>query len=176
MSVLEIKGLENNFENWRKERGPDLSADVAFERYTVELILKDADLSDEDISSGLVGGGDDGGIDGVFFFVNRQLMSEEAKLPDQVSDVQRWMIQAKYEPGFGETPVEKMQLFMDDLLNFEKPVDGLNYYNQRVKDAISLFRDKYEKIIGQPHSLAFNFAYASKSDQEPNPKVTCRKS
>ena len=57
MSVLEIKGLENNFENWRKERGPDLPADVAFERYTVELILKDADLSDEDISSGLVGGG-----------------------------------------------------------------------------------------------------------------------
>ena len=42
--------------------------DDAFEVFSTELILKDADLSDEDIASGKSGGSGDGGVDGYFFF------------------------------------------------------------------------------------------------------------
>ena len=45
MSALDVQALETNFENWRKERVPHLSIGEAFERYAIEHVLKDADLS-----------------------------------------------------------------------------------------------------------------------------------
>src|SRR5262245_59732057 len=68
MSALDVQALETNFNTWRKERVPHLSISDAFERYAVEQVLKDADLSDDEIDSGLFGGADDGGVDGMYLF------------------------------------------------------------------------------------------------------------
>ena len=46
---------------------PSASKSSFFETYVVEQVLKDADLSDEEIELGLVGDGGDGGIDGIIF-------------------------------------------------------------------------------------------------------------
>ncbi len=174
MSQLEIRGLENSFNGWRADRAPEMTVSDAFERYSVELILKDADLSDEEISSGLVGGGGDGGIDGIYFFLNNQLMLDETDVPRQVTSAHLWIIQAKFENGFGETPIQKMQQFSDDLLTFSKPPEYFRYYNRNIKDAIGRFREKYEAVIGQPHTFTISFVYTCKSDQKPAPQVELR--
>jgi hypothetical protein len=88
--------------------------------------------------------------------------------------VELHLIQAKNEAGFGETPIEKMQLFLDDLLTYSKSVSSFSYYNQKIRDRIESIRAMYEAIIGRPHSLSVVFWYASKSDQQPNPKVQQR--
>jgi hypothetical protein len=107
MSDLDIKALQTNFELWKKERAPELSAGEAFERYAIELILRDYDPSDDEIDVGWTGGlgGDDGGIDGIYFLVNRRFMTDEDKLPDEVIEVELHLVQAKNEVGFGETPI-----------------------------------------------------------------------
>jgi hypothetical protein len=74
MSELDIKALEANFEGWWRERAPELSKADAFERYAIELIFRDLDPSDDEIATGWTGGGDDGGIDGIYFLVNRRFM------------------------------------------------------------------------------------------------------
>jgi hypothetical protein len=56
MSALDVQALEANFTSWRNERVPHLSSAKAFERYAVEQALKDADLSDDEVESGLFGG------------------------------------------------------------------------------------------------------------------------
>lgn len=61
MSEWEIQALEANFDNWRKERAPQLASDRAFERYVIEMVLKNLDLNDEEIEYGWLGGADDGG-------------------------------------------------------------------------------------------------------------------
>jgi hypothetical protein len=174
MSELDVKALEANFDGWRAERAPDLTPATAFERYCIELILKDADLSDDEISSGHLGGGNDGGIDGMYFFVNRQLVVEETILPANVLTAQLWIIQAKNERGFGETPITKIEAFCDDVFNFSKSVVSFTYYNEMVRESIASFRTHFEKMIGQPHKFTVLFAYASKSDQDPNPNVQLR--
>ncbi len=174
MSELDVKALEANFDGWRAERAPDLTPASAFERYCIELILKDADLSDDEISSGHLGGGNDGGIDGMYFFVNRQLVVEETILPVNVLTAQLWIIQAKNERGFGEIPITKIQAFCDDVFNFARPVSSFTYYNEMVREAITSFRTHFEEMIGQPHKFTVFFAYASKSDQDPNPNVRLR--
>lgn len=180
MSELDIKALEANFEGWRKERAPDLCKSDAFERYCIELIFRDLDPSDDEIEAGWTGGGatadrgDDGGVDGIYFLVNRRFMSDEYKLPEDILTVDLHLIQVKNEPGFGETPIVKMQAFIDDLLSYSKPVESFTYYNQKVKDRISAIREMYEAIIGKPHVFTVRCWYATRSDQDPNPKVMQR--
>jgi hypothetical protein len=50
----------------------------------------------------------------------------------------------------------------------------MTYLNAGVRDAIRSFRTSYDRILGKKHSMSVTFAYASKSDQPPNPKVTLR--
>jgi hypothetical protein len=174
MSDLDIRAIEANFSGWMQERAPDLKKSEAFERYTIELILRDFDPSDDEIDAGWVGGGDDGGLDGIYFIVNRRFMPDEFEMPPDVFAVELHLVQAKYENGFGESPVEKFRSFVDDFLNYSKSVDSLTYYNQRVRDRISSIRAMYEEAIGKPHTFLVKFWYAGKSDQNPHPKVVKR--
>src|SRR4051794_15106661 len=105
MSQWDIKGLETNFEGFRKDRYPARPVSEAFERFTVRQILKDADLSDDEIESGIFAGGDDGGVDGMYFFVNRILIQDETDLPEEALSAELVIIQAKFEAGFSETAV-----------------------------------------------------------------------
>src|SRR5262245_66286648 len=82
MSVWDVNGLETNFEGFKRDRFPTLSNSDAFERFCIRQILKDADLSGEEIESGILGGGDDGGIDAMYFFVNRVLIQDQSDVPD----------------------------------------------------------------------------------------------
>jgi hypothetical protein len=88
MSQIDINALESNFAKWRQDRAPDEKEFKAFEIYSIEQILKDSDLSDDDIASGNFGGGDDGGVDGMYLFINRNLILDETQLPDPAITVE----------------------------------------------------------------------------------------
>jgi hypothetical protein len=64
MSQLEIKALETHFEGFKQDRYPTLPVSEAFERFAIVQILKNEDLNDDELESGILGGGDDGGIVG----------------------------------------------------------------------------------------------------------------
>jgi hypothetical protein len=174
MSALDVQALETNFENWRKERVPHLSIGEAFERYAIEHVLKDADLSDDEIDSGLFGGTDDGGVDAMYFFVNRTLIQQDSDVPDPAITANLTIIQAKNEKGFSETAIQKIHDFTRDVLNWSVPVASFTYLNSAARDAIALFRDKYNQVIGTHHQLTIDFYYITKTDAEPNPKVEKR--
>ena len=60
------------------EVGEGLSEDEYFEIFSAEQILKDDDLSYEELLSGLIDGGGDGGIDSFYFFANDNLFDDES--------------------------------------------------------------------------------------------------
>lgn len=173
MSDLDLRALEANFQRWKADRMPDSPNGDAFERYAIETVLKDYDLSDDEIDSGHIAGGDDGGVDGVYFFINRTLVQDDTDLPDPVT-VQLVLIQAKYESGFGETAIEKLQSFTRDMLDYSIPVDQLVHLNSFARDVITRFRDGYNEILGTPHALSVEYHYVTKSDVPANPKVENR--
>ena len=72
--------LEQIIKERSAEYGEQLSFSDYFEIYTASEILKDYDLSYEDISSGMVGNGGDGGIDSIFTFVNGELLKEDTEI------------------------------------------------------------------------------------------------
>lgn len=174
MSQWDIQALQANFDNWRNERAPQLAADKAFERYAIELILRNLDLTDEEIEYGWLGGTDDGGIDGLYLVINRTLMQDDTEVPSPALTVDLILFQVKNKTSFEEDPVEKMRNFMRDLLDYARDPSSFNYYNKSVCDLMSNFRDKYTSVLGSPHKFQVIFCYATKSDNPPNLKVTQR--
>jgi len=170
MSDIDVRALEANFEGWKKDRADALSTKNAFERYVIEQVLKDYDLSDEELDSGHLGGSDDGGIDGMYFFVNRTLIQDETEVPDAVTAT-LILVQAKFESGFGENAIEKLYSFTRDLLNYATPPEQFVHLNSFVKDSIARFRDKYDLILGSPHHFNIRYYYVTKSDTPANEKV-----
>jgi hypothetical protein len=174
MSEWDIQALQANFENWRKERAPQLLPDKAFERYVIEIVLRNLDLTDEEIEYGWIGNADDGGIDGLYLLINRTLMQDDAEIPSPAMVADLIIFQAKNKASFEETAVEKMHNFVRDIFDYSKDVSSFSYYNKTVRDAMANFREKYTAILGSPHQLKVIFVYATKSDKPPNQKVVQR--
>jgi hypothetical protein len=75
--------LEEVLKQQKQERAPTLSADKFFEVFCVDQILKDFDLTYDNINSGIFDGANDGGIDWAYLFINRVIanVDEEIGLP-----------------------------------------------------------------------------------------------
>lgn len=177
MSTHEVKLFEANFNVWKGERGTGLSDSKAFERYVIEQVLKDFDLSNDSIESGDLGAEDDGGVDAFYLFMNNTLITLETPPIVPAGPIELHLIQAKYEKGFSETAVQKLESFAKDLLSYDKSVDDLKYLNSKARDSISNFREKYnDEVMGNPHTLSVIFHYACKAAAEPTgkDKVTLR--
>jgi hypothetical protein len=174
MSALDLHALETNFTLWKGDRAQSLDPKKAFERYAIEHIFKDDDLSDEDIDSGNFGGHDDGGVDGMYFFINHRLVTEESDIPDSALTAELVLIQVAGEKSFKEEVIQKVTDFSRDLLNYSKNPDSFTYLNVAARDAIARFRAHYDKILATPHELTIRIYYVTKSEEPPNTKVEKR--
>ena len=170
MSEMDVKALKANFDIWTEERAVGLKKHKAFERYVFEQVLKDHDPADEDLDIGDLGDGGDGGVDGMFLYMGGQLIGDETPAPVAASDIELHIIQAKFEPNFKETTIEKLESFAHDLLAYDKAVGEITYLNSKAKDAIRNFRTKYDQMLGRPHKLAVIFHYACIASEIPDHK------
>ena len=81
------------------------SLDTFFELFSAGQILKDYAFSNEEIESGLTGGGNDGGCDTAYVLLNNEIItSDQIESLDcpKGSSLQFIIIQSKNTLGFGE--------------------------------------------------------------------------
>jgi hypothetical protein len=62
------------------ERPMPLKESEAFELFACEQALRDTDLSSEEIAVGVVGGGNDAAIDGIYVFLGDVLLSDDSEI------------------------------------------------------------------------------------------------
>ena len=74
--------LDQFLEQQKTERTTGVPDDTAFELFACEQVLKSFELSVDELSTGIVGGGNDGGIDGVYAFLNEQLIADDSDIFD----------------------------------------------------------------------------------------------
>ena len=164
VSDIDLKALETHFQNWKRDRAQQFTPSRAFERFAVDQVLKDLDPSDEELDAGDLGGGDDGGVDAMHIAMNQTLLvTEDTEVPKPTTSVELVIVQAKYESGFSETAVQKLQSFCNDLFDYSKDPQSLTYLNGVAREAIARFRSKYDEVIGDPHSIAITFHYVTKA-------------
>ncbi len=139
-----------------------------FEQFAAEQYLKDRDLNYDQIESGLVGGGNDGGVDGIYLFVDDELIQEEEIEAAQKKnpEIELVLIQAKTSSGFAETPIERFITFSRNLLDLAKPLDELKVlYNPSVIEAIERFQSTMKQLVDKFPTLSLKYVYVTKGDK-----------
>jgi len=173
MSNLEQDALTNAFQNWKDERMPSEKPSKAFEIFSIEQVLKDADLDDDEMSFGNIGGGGDGGVDGFFFFIDRQLVREDDFTPKAAMGAELTLIVSTQSPSFTEDKIDKLEHFCRYLLDWN---DLSQYPNlrQTSKESMMRFRTTYQKLLSRDHSLSVNLHYVGTSTNPPSSNLLAK--
>lgn len=167
MSNNDLILLETIIDKTHQTQAPGMKVDEFFELFVAEQVLKDLDLSYEELEAGLVAGGNDGGIDGLFVFVNGELIHEDSDLSvfkkNVLIDVV--VIQAKTSKSFEETPIDKLASATRDLFRLDLDLDSLaSVYNDGLRAAVALMRRAWLLLVDRFPQLKFRYVYASKGD------------
>jgi len=165
--------LDKILEQKQKELAPDISSSAFFEIFTAEQIVKDYDLSYDEIESGIVGDGGDGGVDSLYLFLNGDLVQDDtdtSTLRKNLS-IELIIIQAKTSATFSEAAIDRLLAFTNDLLDLSKSVSTLQaVYNPNVLSIIKRFRLVYEGLAAKFPTFTVSYFYASKGER-PHPNV-----
>ncbi|MBI5844895.1 MAG: AIPR family protein [Deltaproteobacteria bacterium] len=164
--------LDQVLEQKRQELAPTATQAYYFEIFTAEQILKDYDLSYDEIEAGNTGGSGDGGIDAFYSFVNGELIQEDSDFSAAKKNItiELYIIQCKTSTGFSETAIDKLISTTEDLFDLSKPTSDLKTaYNESLLVAIERFRDIYQSLASKFPQLHMNYFYATKGDEvHPN--------
>ena len=172
MSNNDLVLLKQLLDQKRKEIAPSLPESEFFEVFVTEQVLKDHDLSYDEIIQGIVDGGGDGGIDGVFLFINGCLVGEAIDSSGfrRGVPVDLVLLQAKTSNGFSETSVEKIFHSVSDLLDFSKDMKSLkSVYKADLLGKIGDFRESYLALASKFPKLSIRIFNASLGNEvHPN--------
>lgn len=164
--------LDQIIEHQRNERAAASSMQEFFEIFVAEQALKDYDLGYDEIESGIVGGGNDGGIDSIYVMVNGELAQDDFdfSLLKKGIVIEVVLIQAKLSDGFGESPVEKLTASTEELFNLSKSLDTMKgVFNDGVRESVANFRRIQAGLAAKFPTLRFRYVYASKgAEVHPN--------
>ena len=152
---------------------PSSSNSEFFEIFTAEQVLKDFDLSYEEIEAGILGGGGDGGIDGLYVFVNGDLVRDDTDFTvfKKGIEIELVITQAKTSAGFNETAMDKFTAVSEDLLDLTKPISSFSsVYNTELRSGMELFRKAHMALVARFPKIKLTYVYATKGDT-PDPKV-----
>jgi hypothetical protein len=146
---------------------PSTRRDEAFEYLAFEQILKDADLSKDEIEEGTVDGRNDGGIDGFFILVNGHFLSDPENFvwPRTGSQIEVWIITCKHHDTFKQAPVDKLAASLAELLDFGLSTTELKGdYSDQVLRCRENLKFAYRKLSPRLSSFSINFCYASRGN------------
>lgn len=136
-----------------------------FEYFACSQVLKNFNLSDDELCSGILGGGNDGGCDGIYLFLNNYLIT-----PDQIptlsapkgSMLNLVIIQAKNTTGFGEDAIMKWKTVTENLMDMSCDNNAFTgRYNDDVLDHFTMFRDAINRLIRSQIKIKIDFYYVT---------------
>lgn len=136
-----------------------------FEFYTAVQILKEYELSYDEIKAGIAGESLDGGADSVYVFVNGDLIKEDSNVKEKYKrnpDIELVIIQSKKETGFGEDALLKLSRLCKNMLDLEFDKDKFTgRYNEAVLSSFEMFKNTYVSLLTKRPSLRISFYYAT---------------
>lgn len=157
--------LNTLLEQQKENLDSSLKEDDYFHLFVTEQILKNFELSYDELQEGIVDNGGDGGIDSIYTFVNSELIQRDSEFIDgkRNSIIDVYIIQSKNSNGFGESAIEKCVSSANDLFNFAKTIDNLRtVYNNDLLTNVDVFRKQYLHLASKFPILKFHYFYASK--------------
>lgn len=146
---------------------PSDKRDEVFEYFVFEQLLKDYDLSNDELAFGNVDGKGDGGIDGFFVFVNGHLLTDIEKFiwPKSGTTLEVWIITCKHHDTFKQAPLDNLVASAIELFDFSIESSNLKgEYSDELKNVREIFKTAYKKTSPKLTSYKIMFCYASRGN------------
>jgi hypothetical protein len=138
-----------------------------FELFAFEQVLKTYEPSFDELEGGWTDGGNDGGIDGFFIYVDQRPGTPDAadyalkRRP--VIDV--FVITCRRSATFEQQPIDSLISSLSELLDLRHEDGALSYpFNDAVLQQRKLFRDIFIGLADRDPSLILNVLYCSRGD------------
>ena len=158
----------------------------AFEQFGCEQAMRSQDLSTEEIEAGIVGGGNDGGVDGVYVFLGDKLLTDDSEVFDDTFPVSQvatktrlllWLVQTKHEESFTETAIDLVRDSTRRLLDLGETDDDLcKLYSEAVVNRVAIFRSALRKLATRHPLVEVRFSYVTRGTvSEANAKVLIKR-
>lgn len=164
--------LEQIIKERCEESQDGMSLTEYFEIYSATEILKNQDLSYDDIEYGIVGSGGDGGIDSIYTFVNGELLKEDTPISttQKKNSIELFVIQSKTSSNFKEDAITKFRESAEDLFNLGNNLsDYSSRYNKEIRDKVELFRKAYGQLAKTFPKLVIRYFYVTQGvEVHPN--------
>ena len=139
----------------------------AFEKMTTDLILRNYNLSPDDLDDGNVDGRLDGGIDGFYIFVNdRYIKNDEDLEPETIQKhpkIELYLIQNKFTDHFDETPILKLHSTTDRLLDEKDELGGIA---EHIKEKVNLFHTVWSQLLTKMPNVSLSLFYVTNADNK----------
>ncbi len=147
--------------------GAVLGRPEAFEIFAFEQILKNYDLSRDEIESGWTDGRNDGGIDGFYVCINGHLLCDRDEFvwPKSNASIEVWLITCKHHDTFVQATLDSMLPTLSELFDLSVQTNRLHgSYSEDIRNARELFILAYRKLSISRPELKFHIVYASRGD------------
>lgn len=117
MSANDRVLIDQMIEEQRNSLTVPLPFDAAFERFACAHALHGYGLSDEEVEAGVIGGGNDGGVDGAYVFLGGRLLHEDSEVlqnpsaalhVDTGAQLTLWLVQAKKSTTYSELALDRV--------------------------------------------------------------------
>lgn len=146
---------------------PSGRRDEVFEYLALEQILKNYDLTKDEIENGWIDGRNDGGIDGFYILVNGNILSdpENFSWPKTGSQLEVWVVTCKHHDTFKQATLDNLVATLSEILDLSIKSDELQgSYSDLVVSSRENLRLAYRKLSANLAQFSFNFAYSSRGD------------
>lgn len=149
-----------------KEAATDnlINDDKNFEYFAAEQLLKDENLDEDEINSGLIGNSNDNGIDGFYIFLDGELINQIEQVEGKYKEMKVYFHQYKNKYKIEEDVVLKFNNAFNDIMNFEN--SKLNGWHDDLKDKIILLRNVILKTATHAINIKFIINHISKANSE----------
>ena len=160
--ILDERISEKQIDNTPENRGR------VFELFAISELLKNYDLTEEQINDGLVDGGDDGGIDGLYYFVNGNYISDKsAVLPKTNAFLEIYVFTCKHHDTYELNPLESVDSSLSELFDFSIKQNELNSkYKKDILNKRELLTYLYRKISPALEKTNIYIEYVSRGVSE----------
>lgn len=138
-----------------------------FEFFVLEQVLKNFDLTQEELELGWTDGSNDGGIDGFYVFVNGRLVADPSDFswPRTGAEIEVFLITCKHRSTFQQAPLDSMLASSQELFDLSRPTPSLSAtYSDDVKRCREVFIASFRQLSLHRPRVVFNIVYASRGE------------
>jgi hypothetical protein len=156
--------LDDILKVFHHERAPSLSESEFFELFCAEQLLKNYELSYDELQDGIVDGEHDGGIDSFYAFANGELITDDFDPSSYKKEVhiEVFIIQSKTGSNFEEASIDRLISVTRKLMDLTIDPDSRTEINEQVRTKFKEFRNAYRALAARFPKVSINYFLAAK--------------